>query len=538
MQAIQCWKGLSGSDYPEPSEAGSSTKENFCGDYNDHLMSLGEGGWKGNPPGKVAASSAVSGISTNSTKRNPSGIREACLNYVQSPCHPKANDWNIEIALPKTYTVTSADTHDEESEGSCVTGTFERNASAIKVQGFKYDYVPMNDKAESYSVSDFVSSSVNTKQERIVNSCLQESDSVKVIGMDHRSPAGETDSEEHMSSLAVHKHKNLDSMVAELNSQSLRGCCLHTANELAFIREKLLEIETKQSSLLDLVQVFIGDSMENMSLLHTKVLGLEHAVDKIARNFTYCESYSKMAISKGLKNNESVSSSPRFSTCTPRPSMDTTYRQPLVPTKNRDLCGETALSRSRSSTSIRQGVEMWSDSTLNIIKNPIADRVGKNVGCKFQSRKGAELLSISARASKTEQNRIKDFLCMGDLNTAFLEALCSGNDLILIELMDRTGPVLEMLSHDTVSDIVSAISAHLLNQRFLDSIIPWLHQVVELSVTHEPTRLGLSLKERKELLSAIKEAAGMDFCDPVGRRSIKELALKLHQVWGDRGNCS
>lgn len=236
--------------------------ENFCGDYNDHLMSLGEGGWKGNPPGKVAASSAVSGISTNSTKRNPSGIREACLNYVQSPCHPKANDWNIEIALPKTYTVTSADTHDEESEGSCVTGTFERNASAIKVQGFKYDYVPMNDKAESYSVSDFVSSSVNTKQERIVNSCLQESDSVKVIGMDHRSPAGETDSEEHMSSLAVHKHKNLDSMVAELNSQSLRGCCLHTANELAFIREKLLEIETKQSSLLDLVQVFYLGSLE------------------------------------------------------------------------------------------------------------------------------------------------------------------------------------------------------------------------------------------------------------------------------------
>lgn len=222
-------------------------------------------------------------------------------------------------------------------------------------------------------------------------------------------------------------------------------------------------------------------------MLQSKVLGLEHAVDKIVRNFTHLENYSKTPISKGLKNNESVSSSPRFSTCTPRPSVDTSYRKPLVLSKNRELRGETAFARSRSSTSIRQ-VEMWRDSTLNIIKNPIADGVGKHVGCNFQSRKAAELPSVSPCASNTEQNilesknslwnRIKDFLCVGDLDTAFVEALCSGNDLILIELMDRTGPVLEMLSRNTISDIVSTISAHLLDQRFLDSIIPWLHQVI------------------------------------------------------------
>lgn len=204
----------------------------------------------------------MSGMSTNSTKRNPLASRETYLNYVQSPCQPKMNDWNIEIAFPRTHTASLADTHNEESEGSCVTKTFEGNANASKVRAFKYDYAPMDDKPESYSISDFISSSVETKRETIVNSCLGDGDSVKTIRMNHMSPSEETNSELHECSLAAPEHKRLDSTVAELSSQGLRGCCLHTANELAFIRKKLLEIESKQSSLLDLVQVFYSGSLE------------------------------------------------------------------------------------------------------------------------------------------------------------------------------------------------------------------------------------------------------------------------------------
>lgn len=67
---------------------------------------------------------------------------------------------------------------------------------------------------------------------------------------------------------------------------------------------------------------------------------------------------------------------------------------------------------------------------------------------------------------------------MGDLETAYVEALCSRDNLILFELMDRTGPVLERLSHETVGEILSTIASHLLGQRFLELIIPWLHQVI------------------------------------------------------------
>lgn len=174
--------------------------------------------------------------------------------------------------------------------------------------------------------------------------------------------------------------------------------------------------------------------------------------------------------------------------------MDTTYRQPSLPSKNGELWGETALARSRSSTSIRHKVDMWRDPTLNIIKNPIAKGVRKNVGCSTrspgscQSKKVSDLLSVSARSSNTRENifesknrlwqRVKDNLCMGDLETAYVEALCSGDNLILFELMDRTGPVLERLSHETVGEILSTIASHLLDQRFLELIIPWLHQAI------------------------------------------------------------
>lgn len=168
-------------------------------------------------------------------------------------------------------------------------------------------------------------------------------------------------------------------------------------------------------------------------------------------------------------------------------SIKFSYRQPLVPSKNREMHGETALARSKSSTSIQQEVEMWRDSTMKIIKNPIADGgVGKHVGCKIQSRKGVALPSASACASNTQQktlesknsllNYIKFFFAWGESSdTAFVEALCFRSDLILIELMVRTGHVLKMLSHNTISDIVSTVSPHLLDQRlFLDSIITWL----------------------------------------------------------------
>ncbi|XP_058113461.1 TORTIFOLIA1-like protein 2 [Magnolia sinica] len=549
MQAIQYWKSLPGSDYPEPSEAGSSTKENFCGgDYAD-LTSASDGGWKDNPLGKVSSRSAVSGISTSSTKkRTPLAVRKTCLNYVQSPHHSKTNDWHIEIALPKTLTVSLADAHNEESEGSCVTKTFERaSTDAKRVQNTGYDYVPMDDKPECSSMSDIVSGSFETKEVTVAHSCHEEGNSLKAMGMNQRSPAEEIDTEDHISLRRMQERKSLDSTVTELSSRGVHGCCLHYTNELAFIRQKLLEIETKQSNLLDLIQAFMGSTMDGLTMLQSKVLGLEHTVDTIAQDLTGSRNHSNMASSKHFKNSQSISSSPRLSNCTPRPSVDTSYRMSSLSLKSRELWEETTFTKSRSSTSVKQGVELWRDPTVNMVRNPLSNGNEKNIDHGNQSKRNCQSIRTAdrtalARTANNKQNilesknslwkRVKDFLGTGDLEAAFVEALSSGDVLVLIELMDRTGPVLERLSHETAGQILRTLASNLLDQRFLDSIIPWLHQVVDLSTTRKPDYLVMSPKARREFLSAIQEAAAMDFCDPADRRSITELALKLRLVWG------
>ncbi|XAR64996.1 hypothetical protein NMG60_11008921 [Bertholletia excelsa] len=54
------------------------------------------------------------------------------------------------------------------------------------------------------------------------------------------------------------------------------------AEDLNLIREQLLQIENQQSSLLDLLQRFIGSSQSGMNSLETRVNGLEKVLDEIS----------------------------------------------------------------------------------------------------------------------------------------------------------------------------------------------------------------------------------------------------------------
>ncbi|KAA8529501.1 hypothetical protein F0562_033700 [Nyssa sinensis] len=68
--------------------------------------------------------------------------------------------------------------------------------------------------------------------------------------------------------------------------------------DLSLIREQLVQIENQQSSLLDLLQRFIGSSQSGMTYLETRVHGLEKVLDEISYD---------LAVSTGrISNRESV----------------------------------------------------------------------------------------------------------------------------------------------------------------------------------------------------------------------------------------
>ncbi|XP_050216436.1 TORTIFOLIA1-like protein 2 [Mercurialis annua] len=529
LHAIQYWKSLPGPDTPEPSETGSSIKENFCrGDYND-LTSTSDSMRKDVTPKKIVTDLAK--------RRVPLSVKKPCQNYADSQRN-EADDWRIEIAVPKSHNIYSADLGNE-SEGSSITKRLERVSSDItSTLDNGCEYVVVDDKQDCSSVSNLVADNFDTKYVTVSH----EGDLSKLKGRNQCFAAAAIDNGEQTFSSQMQDGSSHDSTVTETSFQPSHRCCSQVANELTFIHKQLSQIENKQSNLMELLQVFSAGIMDNMSILRSKVSALEHEVDRTANTPMPGARHSDFAISKLTRQNQSVSS-PRVSTSTPRPSVDITNRQStLFAAKNSDIWEEKTYAGSRSSILAKQGTEIRTNSTVKTIRNTIMKDMHKSTGKKEQNicctrKVDASVATVSRENGQVNKNyswqRVKNFLSEGDLDSAYLEAIFCADELVLIELLDRTGPVLENLSSKTVGDVLSTLASYLLEQRFTNSIIPWLQQVVDLSTIHGSHYLALSAKARREFLCAIQEAVNLEFSNPAERKSITQLAMRLCHLWGN-----
>ncbi|KAJ8753256.1 hypothetical protein K2173_017874 [Erythroxylum novogranatense] len=536
LHALRCWKSLLGPDTPEPSEAGSSMKENFCGgDYSD-LTSTGDSISKD--------AKRETGFTKLARIRSPLSVKKSSQNYMDAQ-HAKADDWNIEIAVPKARNFPLSDFQNEESEGSCVTKTMEGIGTDVtSIPDTGCEYVSMDDKQECSSVSDLVANNYVTKFATPSNDSPEGGCLLKPLGRNQKFATVEIGSQDHMYTAKMQDRRSIESAVTDASSQPYRECCVQLSGEMAYISKQLLEIENKQATLMEQLQVFSTGIMDSLSMLQSKVLGLEYEVDRIGHTLVLGGRHSESAISKIMKQNQSVSS-PRLSTCTPRPSVHVQNRHPPMPSaKNNDIWEEKTFSKSRLSNSAKQGSEISKNTGIRACRNAVCKDIQKTSGqgshSVGQMRNMDSMLtplsSPNVRQNGSEsknwlRQHVEGFLCKGDIDSAYVEALCSRNELILIELLDRTGPVLDSLSHTTISDVLSTLASFFLEQRFVNSIIPWLQQVVDLSTAHGPDYLVLSAKARREVLSAMQQAVNMEFSNTAERRLVTQLGIKLHHLW-------
>ncbi|OMP08295.1 Armadillo-like helical [Corchorus olitorius] len=501
IHAIQYWRSVPGPDTSEFSEAGSYTKENFCGgDYSD-ITSNSDSGWKEVPAKRVTTNSA--------TRRIPLSIRKTSQNDVKNPQRCKEDDWHIEIAVSENRNVCLPDLHNEESEGSTVTKTLERMTSdSICTQDIGYEFVPMDDKQECSSASNLVSDNFGPKFVTVSHHHIGKGHSLNSLGQNQRFAGEEIcNEEEEVYSAKIRDRRSLDSAVTESSRQTVSGCCSQMVNEIAGIQKQLVEIENKQSNLMDLLQisspcrtnlgtaiilgeVFSTGIMDSLSMLQSKVLSLENVVDRMAQDLMQGGRHPDLLSSRGTKQSQGVS--PRLSSCTPtpRPSVDIRNRPPsLLSVKNSDVWEEKTLGRNRPSNYSKQGMEMWTNHSAKNCRNPAgkdlqkSSRQGTTVIGQTRKNEAASApnTNLSGRQNYPDSKNglwqhVKNLLCEGDLDSAYAEALSSGNELVLMELLDRTGPVLESLSHKTACDILTTLASYLLEQRFMNSIIPWLQQ--------------------------------------------------------------
>ncbi|KAH7293818.1 hypothetical protein KP509_28G043900 [Ceratopteris richardii] len=128
--------------------------------------------------------------------------------------------------------------------------------------------------------------------------------------------------------------------------------------------------------------------------------------------------------------------------------------------------------------------------------------------------------------------RAAEFLRSGDVDSAFIEVLCAGDELLLVRLMSRTGPVLEHLSSGTIHELLQTVIQLMLQQSFLDVIIPWIQQVSDLVANNGGDCLGLSLDAKRNIVGSLEETSTLSLSEKWMAATIHELAVHLATAWG------
>ncbi|KAL0910636.1 hypothetical protein M5K25_021638 [Dendrobium thyrsiflorum] len=536
VHALQCWKALPGTDSCDPSEAGSSTKDIINGDYTD-LTCTSDGGWR-HSTSKTSSMSALSGTSSNSTKkRTPLTIRKNCPNQMHDYQHKDSNEWHIEVSLPKSHITFSTDDNHEELQRSTIRKEHLTNENATRCWHATYERDIIEEKTISSNMSNFISESCETKHAAANNEYLDEGSSANINTIDSGPVTEEIDSE----GFRILECNSMDSTVTDVASHGLRGCCLHVSNELAFIRKQLLDIKTKQSKMLNLFEVFVGNTTSTLSTLHSKVENLEGTVDELTQTCAQKGRNLNIEGLKYLKKNQSETSSPRLSTCTPRPSFDCRPHS-MLSSNRTQLCKDKLLSRSESNSSAKDGLDLWRDPTSKLIRSPVGIDVQKNMG-RRKVKENENLFSVLTSSVSSKQENfdneaiswkiINDYMRDRDVESIYQETLSSGDDVSLLELMNRTGPVLENLSPEVASQVLGILTRKFLNHSFMPSMIPWLQQVVDLSHFQGPKQPFLSKKGQMEFLYALKGMAEVDYINHGDRISIAQFAVKLSKLWGE-----
>ncbi|KAJ9153748.1 hypothetical protein P3X46_027156 [Hevea brasiliensis] len=107
----------------------------------------------------------------------------------------------------------------------------------------------------------------------------------------------------------------------------------------------------------------------------------------------------------------------------------------------------------------------------------------------------------------TSWSNAMDAFKMGDMDTAYAEVVSTGDDFLLVKLMDRSGPVIDQLSNETAREVLHAITQFLLEHNLFDICLSWIQQLVEIVLENGPDTLGIPKELKKELLLNLHEAS-------------------------------
>ncbi|KAL8098611.1 microtubule-associated protein TORTIFOLIA1 [Apium graveolens] len=132
----------------------------------------------------------------------------------------------------------------------------------------------------------------------------------------------------------------------------------------------------------------------------------------------------------------------------------------------------------------------------------------------------------------TSWSNAMDALHVGDMDSAFAEVLSAGDDLLLVKLMDRSGPVIDQLSSEVANEVLHAVAQFLFEQNLFDICLSWIQQLVDFVGESGPDVLGTTMEVKREILLNLNEASStIDPPEDWEGVSPDQLLLQLASAW-------
>ncbi|KAG8365071.1 hypothetical protein BUALT_Bualt18G0066000 [Buddleja alternifolia] len=342
------------------------------------------------------------------------------------------------------------------------------------------------------------------------------------------------------------------------------------------IQRQLSQLERQQAYLMNMLQDFMGGSHEGMVTLENRVRGLERVVEDMARDLSIStgrrgsnvigfEGSSNRPLSKYNGFNDYSSGkmgrasdgrmhfgerfSPFDSVASGMKSRGPSWRPDASDSwefNTYSKNGQMGSRREKGSGLVRfdegpSARSVWQaskdEATLEAIRVAGEDNgVTRNARVAIPEMT-AEALGDDGNVQErdpvwTSWSNAMDALHVGDVDSAFAEVLNTRDDVLLVKLMDRSGPVFDQLSNEVGSEVLNAVSEFLLEQNLFDMCLYWVQQLTDIVMENGPDVLGIPMEIKREILLNLHEASSsFDLPEEWEGSSPDQILLHLASAW-------
>uniref|UniRef100_A0A3B6DBU8 TOG domain-containing protein n=1 Tax=Triticum aestivum TaxID=4565 RepID=A0A3B6DBU8_WHEAT len=319
------------------------------------------------------------------------------------------------------------------------------------------------------------------------------------------------------------------------------------------IQKQLSQLERQQTSLMNMLQDFMGGSHDSMVTLENRVRGLERVVEEMARDISL-SSGRRDGMASGVRSPswrpdseqwDSYAYSGSRSGMNSRRGLDSFSSDTRVPRNGNDQAGpRRGWDKGQGPFRFGEGPSARSawraskdEATLEAIRVAGEDNGSSRAAARVAIPElDGEALNDDSQGDGRgplweSWTRAMDAIHVGDMDSAYAEVLSTGDAELLVKLMEQTGPVVDQLSNEVSNEVLHAVGQFLVEESFYDIALSWLQQLTDLVMENGSDYLGIPRDAKNDLLFGLHEATAIELPDDWEGATPVQIMKQLASSW-------